>query len=121
MSSGIVWRAGQSPADLSAKIKAWGEKFLAAIQAVGQLVAAEMEAYLKQTAPWTDRSSAARQGLTGVALQLGATSVAIVLYHQASYGKWLELCNGSRYAVILPALPLLYSKVVAAIAAAFGG
>lgn len=121
MSSGIVWRAGQSPTDLTIKIKAWGDKFLAAILAVGALVAAEAEAYAKATAPWTDRTSQARQGLTGVALQLGATSVAIVLYHQAAHGKWLEIAHGSKWAAILPTLPFMYSRVVAAIRAAFGG
>lgn len=118
--NGIVWLPGQAPSDLRAKIVAFGEKFLRAALAVGQLIAAEAEAYAKAHAPWTDRSSQARQGLTGVALQLGATAVAIVLYHQAAHGKWLEIAMQTRYAIILPTLVQMYPRVMAAVRAAFG-
>lgn len=121
MSSGIVWRAGQSPADLAAKIKAWGERFLAAIHAVGALVAAEALAFAQAHEHWRDRSGDARQMLNAVALDLGATAVAIVLYHGAPEGKWLEIAHQSKYAVIIPTLPYMYSRVAAAIQAAFGG
>lgn len=119
--SGIVWRAGQAPSDLAGRIEAFGERFRAATLAVGHLLAAEAEAYAKANAPWTDRTSQARQGLTGIALELGATAVAIVLYHRAAHGKWLELCNQGRYAIILPTLVQMYGRVMQAVRAVFGG
>jgi len=119
--SGIVWRAGQAPSDLTIRVKAFGDRFLAAVLAVGHLIAAEAEAYAQANAPWIDRTGQARQGLRAVALELGATAVAIVLYHQAAHGKWLELCNQGRYAIILPTLVQMYGRVMAAVQAVFGG
>jgi hypothetical protein len=119
--SGIVWRSGQAPSDLAAKIRAFGARFLAAVLAVGTLVAAEAEAHARSIAPWRDITGEARARLTGVAVQLGATAVAIVLYHGAAHGKWLEVAHGSRWAAILPTLPWLYARVLQAISAAFAG
>lgn len=119
--SGIVWRGGQAPSDLSIRIRAFGERFLAAVLAVGHIVAAEAEAHMKAIAPWRDITREARNGLTGVALQLGATAVAIVLYHKAAHGKWLEVAHASKWAAILPTLPWLYGRVMQAISAAFAG
>jgi len=119
--SGIVWRGGQAPSDLAKRVEDFGRRFLVAVLAVGQLVAAEAEAHAKAIAPWVDRTGQARQGLTGVAMQLGATAVAIVLYHRAAHGKWLEIAHGSRWAAILPTLPFMYERVMALIKQAFGG
>lgn len=121
MASGIAWRAGHAPSDLTIRVRAFGDRFLAATLAVGHLIAAEAEAYAKANALWQDRTGQARQGLTGVALELGATAVAIVLYHQAAHGKWLELCNQTKYAIILPTLTQMYGRVMALVRAAFGG
>lgn len=119
--SGIVWRGGQAPRDLAIRIERFGERFLAAVLAVGHLVAAEAEAYAKQNAIWQDRSGAARQGLTGTALQLGATAVAIVIYHKADHGKWLEIAHSGRWGILPSTLVQMYGRVMALIRQAFGG
>jgi len=119
--SGIVWQRGASPADLGTAIIRFGRRFEAAALAVGTIVAAEAEAHARSIAPWRDITGEARAGITGVALQLGQTAVAIVLYHAAPHGKWLEIAKASRYAAILPTLPWMYARVVAAIQAAFAG
>lgn len=118
--SGIVWDAGHAPSDLGTALVRFAGRVEAAILAVAGTIAAEAAAYAQANAPWTDRTGAARAGLTGVALELGATAVAIVLYHQAAHGKWLEICNGGRYQIILPTLVQMYPRVMQAIRAAFG-
>jgi hypothetical protein len=119
--SGIVWRSGQAPSDLAASIRRFGERFWRAVVAVAQLLATEAENDAKLNARWTDRTSQARQGLTGTALEIGQWSVAIYLYHQASYGKWLELAHGAKWQIILPTLGALYGRVMAAIRQAWAG
>lgn len=57
---------------------------------------------MKLNAPWTDRTSNARNGLNGEVVVVPKKSWALVLYHQVPYGIWLELANGKKYAVIIP-------------------
>lgn len=54
-----------------------------------------VEAYMKQKAPWTDRTTNARNGLSATAQKSGsrimASNFAIVLSHSVDYGVYLEL------------------------------
>jgi hypothetical protein len=119
--SGITWRSGQAPSDLARSVARFGERFWRAVVAVAQLFATEAENDAKTHAPWTDRTGNARQGLHGLARELGERSVAIYLYHAMEYGKWLELAHGAKWQIILPTLEQLYSRVMAAIRQAFAG
>lgn len=65
--------------------------------------AARSTGFMKTQAPWTDRTSAARNGLHAVAIHRPG-SFELVLSHAVSYGIWLEVCNSGRYQIILPAL-----------------
>jgi len=106
--------------ELIANVEALGARYERAAAAVGQLLAPKIEAYAKQTAPWVDRTGQARQGLTGLS-EASADLVTIYLYHQADYGKWLELANGGKYRVILPALTAHYGEAMSLIAQVIGG
>ena len=65
-------------------------------------VATGMERHAKQTAPWTDRTGAARRGLHGYTSRVGPTTWAAVLSHGrlTEYGGYLEA--RSQTAVIEP-------------------
>lgn len=61
-------------------------------------------AYAKETAPWTDRTGNARSGLRTEVEWIPKVSYSMFLFHTMSYGIWLEIRWGGKYAVILPTL-----------------
>lgn len=75
-------------------------------------MAPEVESYMKINAPWTDRTSNARNGLAARAYDEN-DEVGIVLFHQVDYGIWLETRFGGRYAIIDPTIEVMGPKVMA--------
>lgn len=73
------------------------------------------EAHMKQKAPWTDRTTNARNGLFATAVKKGQGLYAIILAHSVSYGIYLEL--GTQYMkarpIIVPTIRLYAPKVMA--------
>jgi hypothetical protein len=61
---------------------------------------------MRQTARWEDRTGNARSGLFSLTEQAAQDVVTIWLSHghTVDYGKWLELANAGKYAVIMPTL-----------------
>lgn len=74
-------------------------------------MAPEVENYMKMNAPWTDQTTNARNGLAAQAYQQG-DETGIVLYHQVSYGIFLETRWGGRYAIINPTIEAMSPKVM---------
>lgn len=70
------------------------------------------ENYMKNNAPWTDRTSNARNGLAARAYG-GNGEFGIVLYHQVPYGIWLETKYGGRDAIIQPTIDAMGPEVMA--------
>jgi hypothetical protein len=64
-------------------------------------------------APWTDRTSNARNGLQNGSGKQGDTYF-IVLAHSVPYGVWLEVRWSGRYSVILPTLSMYGPRVMSA-------
>ncbi len=61
----------------------------------------QMEGYAKQQAPWTDRTSHARQSLhSGVDVR--DNQFVLYLSHGVEYGIWLEIAHGANYAIVGP-------------------
>lgn len=64
-------------------------------------LAEDMETFAKQSAPWTDRTTDARQGLSGEPFaENGIVGASIV--HTVPYGIWLENRFERRYAIVGP-------------------
>jgi hypothetical protein len=61
------------------------------------------ETQMKKNARWKDHTTNARNGLYGDADFTGGEIVA-VLGHTVTYGKFLELAHGARYAILIPTL-----------------
>jgi hypothetical protein len=57
----------------------------------------------KINAPWTDRTTNARNGLTAGAGKANGVHF-IVLAHRVPYGIWLEIRWSGKYSIILPTL-----------------
>jgi hypothetical protein len=66
--------------------------------------AVEIEEWMKANHLWQNITGAAEVGLESYVEQVGMDMVHIILEHGVSYGIFLELANGGRYAIITPAL-----------------
>lgn len=96
----IDWK--RDPADLGRAIARTGERAKThALVPYLERQADRLRGQMKQEAPWTDRTGAARRQLLAEVEQ-DAQKVALVLSHGVPYGKYLELSNGGRYAIIGP-------------------
>jgi len=113
LTDGFVW---VDPPDkvFPAGMDAYVRDVRAGIMAIAQRRAPEIETWMKQHAPWEDRTGNARQTLH-TEVQILAEQVVIELAHGMSYGIFLELANGGTWAVIGPALdhfaPIIWSDV----------
>ncbi|MCG3208630.1 MAG: hypothetical protein FOGNACKC_02241 [Anaerolineae bacterium] len=103
--SGFVWIV--PPAGMARALDQYGDKVLAAVQAVADFIAGKMQADARRNAKWQDRTGNARSGLFAVARREAAKDiVAIYLSHGHTiyYGIFLELARGGRYAIIVPTI-----------------
>lgn len=62
-----------------------------------------VESFMRTNAPWTDRTTNARNGLNAKAIS-GDGKYAIVCFHTMPYGPWLELSNNGKYRIIVPTI-----------------
>ena len=105
--------------------------------------AADAEQKAKDNAPWTDQTKDARKMLKGYvidpkekvtltvtdadgnitrALEFGGdNSIGFGLAHRKEYGKWLELANDGKYAILKPTIESLREGFFTMAHAFFGG
>ena len=83
----------------------------AALRMYGETAAKNLESQAKHNRPWTDRTSRARQGLTGSS-DVENNSLVIVLAHTVDYGVWLELAHEKNWAIVEPTVRLESNKVI---------
>lgn len=74
-----------------------------AIAASSNELAKAIEEWMRENAPWDDRTGDAREGLSTDVLHEGFRQE-IYLMHGVDYGIWLEVRWNGRYAIIQPAL-----------------
>ena len=84
-------------------LEAWAERKKAGALALGNVWAGRLEGQAKANRPWKDRTSHAKQGLFGRAIQ-DKGDVVIALAHTVQYGVWLELARDGRYAIVKPTM-----------------
>jgi hypothetical protein len=68
-----------------------------------QKAESQVETVGRQNAPWADRTGNARAGLTAEAYGRDHSAV-LEFFHTVDYGKWLELIQNGRFAIIMPTL-----------------
>lgn len=90
---------------------AYAETINTAVYAICQSYAPEIENWMRSNAPWTDRTGNARQSLWSDVEQVANTAVDLIMSHGVDYGKWLEIANAGRYAIITPALDYFAPKI----------
>lgn len=124
-SSGFKWVVSPEQ-QLIPAIRKYGQDVLVAVQAVANYWGQSVQDEARLSANWTDRTANARGGLffavdgfgldtiigtvtpdaksqmSDVAVESGdANSLVITLGHTVFYGKFLELSNGGKYAVVM--------------------
>ena len=82
-----------------------------AISATVDYDAAWGQAWMRQNAPWTDRTSAARNGLLAIPSSY-ARHYEILLTYSVYYGIWLEVANSGQYQILQPALRIVGAKLM---------
>lgn len=102
----ILWEG-----DLGKNLRQGPDKVRRAAWAAASSMAPEVENYMKLNAPWTDQTTNARNGLAARAYQEG-DETGIVLYHQVSYGIFLETRFSGKYAIINPAIEAMSPRVM---------
>lgn len=112
--SGLVWKVAPSQ-QLIPRLEAYRERLNDAILQLANYFAARMEAYAKVHAPWTNRTTAARQGLRGFAVRQAA-AVIIYLVTSVDYGVWLELGtrNSRPHPIIMPTIQSFHAEIMRA-------
>lgn len=85
-------------------LESFGNRFKMAVLMEAETLSTEMESYAKVNRKWTDRTSLAKDNLRSVVSQPRKNMVRITLSHGVSYGKWLELANDQKYAIVRPTL-----------------
>lgn len=82
----------------------FSSKLGAAVLMYANTKATQLEASMKRNRPWTDRTGMAKALLRTVVTQPDQNTIRITLAHGVSYGIWLELAHGKRYAIVNPTL-----------------
>lgn len=78
-------------------------KVEAALRVYADSAAKKIEASAKMNRPWTDRTGEARRTITAFAKHASnSQKIRITLQDGVYYGKYLEYCNGGKYAIIEP-------------------
>ncbi len=111
----FTWKIAPD-AQLIPNLGDYGERVIQGLHLLADYFCAQMEAHMKATAPWTDRTGAARAGLTSFAVK-AATGVILYLIGQASYIPYLEL--GTKFMaprpVIVPTMEAFHAPIMAAV------
>lgn len=83
-----------------------------ALQGRMNVLAAAVEEYMQENAPWQDRTFAARDGLKSNVRITGGGGVTLVAYHTVPYGGFLETGTSrmAPYPIIRPALEAHYAE-----------
>jgi len=110
----VEW--GGSLNAMAARVESYKRRILNAVFALATEWAARIADDARGSAPWTDRTGAARARLFGRAMRL-ATGAVLIVGHGVHYGIYLERRWGGRYAAVIPALQRAYAAVLASLAA----
>lgn len=100
--------------DFNAKMKQFDKKADAALMMFCTNQASNLQSYAQQHAPWTDRTTMARQRLKGTASRI-EDGYEIELAHGVDYGIWLELAHDKKYAIVKPTVELKAPEIVEAL------
>lgn len=97
---------------LTPKLERMGRSLDGIIQQGLRYQESNVQDYMRQNAPWTDRTANARGGLFAKYAKTADNEHSIVIYHTMPYGIWLEVRWNGKYAIINPTLQAEGPRVV---------
>lgn len=102
--------------DLGDGLKAFIERKISATFLMAQNEAGQMQAHLQRYAPWQDRTTNARTGLSAFPVwspgsQGVSARVVVDLGHSMDYGVFLELAHEKTYAIVHPTADIFGPKI----------
>lgn len=106
----VSFDSGIEDSDLNKNLNLLATKMAAGTVMYAQQFATDIRQYAKHNRPWTDRTGMAKATLN-TTVTYGGDHIRITLSHGVFYGKYLEWCNGQKYAIIKPTLER-YEKIV---------
>lgn len=101
---------------MAARLAVMRETLASAVMELMEAYGLTVQSAAQEGAPWTDRTSNARQGLSAAVDPVSDTVFALVLYHTATYGIWLEVRWGGRWSIIMKTLEAQMPGLMAALA-----
>lgn len=107
---GMRWRVTPTEAFVPG-MAAYSAAIRRGVRAIADRYAAEIEAYMKDNAIWTDRTANARQTMATEVFQVTEDMVRIVLAHGMNYGIFLELAYSGKYAIIGPTIDVFGPRI----------
>lgn len=96
--------------DLARKYEELGERMMPALRGRVQRWGQKTENRMRREATWTDRTGAARRGLFH-SVEQAANTVTVRLGHTMEYGRYLELSNGGKYAIVMPTVQAMLPEL----------
>jgi hypothetical protein len=108
--SSFSWSPGLN--SLVTSIHTWGDRMLDDTVGRAESQAGEIEAWMKQNAPWQDDTGAARETLSAVVENRSRTGFSLRMSHGVEYGIYLERMQAGRFAILGPALAYWGSRFV---------
>ena len=101
--------------DLHDRLNQFGPRVKRAMVTAAKYIEPQALAYMRDNAPWTDRTGNARAGLN-VETEVNTNNVTMYLYHQVPYGPWLELRWSGKYQIINPTIEVFAPKLLQLVA-----
>lgn len=95
--------------------KATAARASSAVYAILDTMGKKMQNYAKKKKPWTNRTGAAVQSLTGGATVISSDEMAAFVAHGVFYGVYLELAHQRRYAILEKAVKANEDETIRAI------
>lgn len=109
------WQSPPPDAVFAAGLKRYQSALAEALYQLALSFAPKIETWMKQNAPWTDRTGNLRSSLYAEVERLVGEAVTIQLDYGLDYGKYLEFAHAGKFAIIGPALdhwsPLVWAAV----------
>lgn len=100
----MAFKLDYDKSSLSKNLDKMSVKLGATILMYAATKASELQAKMKKNRPWTDRTGMAKATLNAKVSQPDENTIRITLSHGVSYGIWLELANGKKYAIVEPTI-----------------
>lgn len=97
---------------LTPGVTSFPERVDRGLAAITERGATQSEGQMRLNAPWTDRTSNARNGLFAKAFHEDLRHI-VTLFHTVPYGIWLEVANDKKYQIIMPTV-LAQGRVIMA-------